>query len=152
MLDPNGPMFWVAFAVLFPLLFVSLWVIVLLVVSRMSGWNSLAERFRYDSWFDGEVWKWQSGRMRWCNYNGCMKLGANSTGLYLGLIPPFRFFSPTLLVPWEEVSVSRGQMLLFSYVQLALGRELKVPLKIRPRLAEKLRAAAGLRWPVETVG
>jgi hypothetical protein len=54
-----------------------------------------------------------------------------------------------LLIPWEEISVTRRRFLFLQWVQFELGRELHIPLSIRPKLAERLRVAAGDRWPVE---
>jgi hypothetical protein len=64
----------------------------------------------------------------------------------------FRIASPPLLIPWPEVTVwRRRQFLFFRFVEFRLGREEQVPLVIREKLADSLRAAAGTSWPIEPV-
>jgi hypothetical protein len=42
--------------------------LVLLVISRIGGWNLLARRFTSREAFYGQTWGWQSAQFRgWCN-------------------------------------------------------------------------------------
>jgi hypothetical protein len=139
--------------VLFVLFFVTVWCAALIAVSRVSGWALLATRFRTDSPFPGQTWTWQSARLRWgCNYNNCITLGSDPSGLYLSMMFLFSMGSPPLLIPWSEVTIwRRRQILFFRFVELRLGREQQVPLVIREKLADSLRSAAGTSWPIEPV-
>ncbi len=139
--------------VIVPLFFVTIWCTVCFVLSRVSGWSLLANRFRTDSRFSGRIWGWQSARMRWgCNYNNCLTFGSDPSGLYLSIMFLFRLGSPSLLIPWPEVTVwSRRKFLFFRFVELRLGREEQVPLMMREKLADALRSAAGSGWPIEPV-
>ena len=132
--------------------FTGLWLFVITILSYVSGWAALAKRYASSGDFEGSIWKWQSGSMRATNFNSCLTIGASARGLYLALIAPLRFRSPALLVPWNEIAVSRKQRFLMQMVCLELGRELKIPFWIRPRLAETLRGAAAGSWPVEIIG
>jgi hypothetical protein len=79
---------------------VALWVLVSAVISYIGGWNTLAKRFRFRMPFLGEKWGGQSGRMRWiAGYGNCLTLGCNPQGLYLAIMPLFRFRHPPLLIP-----------------------------------------------------
>jgi len=91
--------------------------------------------------------------MRWLtNYGNCLTVGANSDGLYLGILFFFRFMHPPLFIPWSEVSISTKRSWLFGQrVTLTLGREIAIRLTIRGRLAGKLKAAAGNGWPLEAI-
>ena len=94
----------------------------------------------------------QSGRMRWLtNYNNMLTLGVSPEGLYLASMFLFRFMHPPLLVPWSEIRVRRKKGWAFEYVTFAMGHELAIPLRIRGKLAAKLRESAGSDWPVEDV-
>jgi hypothetical protein len=139
--------------VLFALFFVTIWCAALFIISRVSGWALLATRFRADSPFPGQIWTWQSARLRWgCNYNNCITLGSDPSGLYMAMMFLFSMGSPPLLVPWSEVTVwRRRQVLFFRVVELRLGREQQVPLVMREKLADSLRSAAGTSWPIEQV-
>jgi len=140
------------FAVIFPIFFLALWCGIILLIGQIGGWAVLARRFRLTLPFAGQSWGWQSARMRWsCNYGGCLRVGADPTGLYLATFFLFRAGHPPLLVPWPEVTVSRRKVLFFTYVELRLGREEQIPFVINQKLAERVRGAAGASWPVEPV-
>jgi hypothetical protein len=124
--------------------------VVMFVLSRASGWALLAKRFRVDGDFMGNIWNWQSGRLRsWCNYNNCLKVGADGQYLYLGVMKPFGFFHAPLLIPWSEIEVQTGKMIFGFYdtALLRLGREEQVSLRVYGRLVDRLRQAAGPGWP-----
>ena len=74
-------------------------------------------------------------------YGNCLTLGCNPQGLYLAIMPLFRFRHPPLLIPWDEIKISRTRILFFRYVRFELGRELDIPLYLRPRLADRLQRA-----------
>ena len=84
-------------------------------------------------------------------YGNCLTLRCNPKELYLAMMPLFRFKHPPLLIPWEEIAVSQRQILFLKFVRFGLGRELDIPLYLRPKLADKLRRAARDRWPFEPV-
>ena len=130
--------------------FVGLWLLVLVVIGKLSGWATLAQQFPSGNSFEGEVWKWQSARMRGTNFNSCLTIGSSIRGLYLALIAPLRFRSPALLIPWGEITVSRRRVFLVELVCLELGREQKISFCIRPHLAERLQRAAGGYWPAQS--
>jgi hypothetical protein len=143
----NAP---IAPVILFPLFFIIVWLFVSFALSKVGGWSALADRFRFTGQFYGTKWKWQSAQMRCTiNYNGCLILGSNETGLYLWTMPLFRFKHPPLLIPWSEISISRKRILFMDFVRLALGREFQIPLTIRASAVEKIRNRAGIHWPSE---
>jgi hypothetical protein len=123
------------------------------LVAQMSGWAALGRRFRAAAAFPGETWGLQSARMRWgINYNNCLIVGADPTGLYLCMMFIFRLGMPPLLLPWQEITVERRwKGLFFHYVELRLGQDEQIPFRIRESLADKIKAAAGPNWPVETI-
>jgi hypothetical protein len=120
----------------------------LLVVSRLSGWNLLAKSFRSDQPLAGKIWNWQSARMRYLShYNRCLRVGANSSGLYLVPMGPFRFFHPPLFIPWHEIALdATKQFLWIHYVDFQLGREAKILFEISGKLALKLQREADQNW------
>jgi len=139
-----------AFAAIFPIYFLCLWVPVAAIISLVGGWFSLAKVYRTRVPFDGTKWRMQSGRMRWlANYNNVLTIGASQQGLYLASMFLFRFMHPPLLVPWREIKVRRGNGWVFEYVTFTMGHELAVPLRIRDKLAAKLRESAENCWPIE---
>jgi CRP-like cAMP-binding protein len=94
----------------------------------------------------------QSGQMRFLtNYNNVLTLGVSPEGLFLASMFLFRFMHPPLLIPWSEIKVQRKKGWIFEYVILTLGHELAIPLRIRAKLATKVRESAGVFWPMEEI-
>ena len=90
--------------------------------------------------------------MRWiAGYGNCLTVGASPDGFYLAISPLFRFRHPPLLIPWTEVEITRRKLLFFRYVRFGLGREVKIPLYLRERLAERIKHTARSSWPVEAL-
>ena len=138
------------FVAIFPVYFVALWLLVGATISFVGGWFSLAKVYRTRVPFNGAKWSMQSGQMRWlANYNNVLTLGASQEGLYLASLFLFRFMHPPLLIPWSEIKVQRKKDWVFEYVIFTMGHELAIPLRIRVKMAERLRNEAGNCWPVE---
>jgi|ERR1019366_4256824 hypothetical protein len=71
-----------AFAAIFPIYFLCLWLLVGAILSIIGGWFSLAKVYRTRVPFNGAKWRGQSGQMRWLtNYNRVLTLGASQEGL-----------------------------------------------------------------------
>jgi hypothetical protein len=138
------------FVAIFPFYFVTLWLLVGAIISYVGGWFSLSKCYSTRVPFNGAKSGMQSGRMRWlANYNNVSTMGASQQGLYLASMFLFRFMHPPLLVPWSEIKVRRNKGWVFEYVTFTMGHELAVPLRIREKLAAKLRESAGNGWPIE---
>jgi hypothetical protein len=137
-----------------PPIFIPAFLVVIAVVlpyfiSKLSGWDLLATRFRATQTFTGSRWGWQSARVRHgLGYNNCLTIGADHTGIYVSMVFFFRLQHPPLLVPWNEVYFQREFKLLFvRFVEFRLGSTEQVPFAIRESLAKQLQSAAGLNWP-----
>jgi hypothetical protein len=137
-------------AAVLPISFVCLWLFVSATISVIGGWFSLAKVYRAQAAFDGAKWRGQSGQMRWrVNYNRVLTIGVSREGLYLASMFLFQFMHPPLLVPWSEIKLRRDKAWMFEFVTFTMGHDLGIPLRIRARLAAKLRESAGNSWPVE---
>ena len=133
--------------------FISLWLFVSFVISFLGGWLSLSRKFRLHGKFSGPKWWGVSGWMRaLASYRGCLVVGANPEGLYLAVIFLFRFAHPPLFIPWAEIAFGRERIFFRSFVRFQLGREDSIPLTLRESLANKIKAAAGSSWPIESLG
>jgi hypothetical protein len=132
----------------FFLLFLVIWVVVSLLISRLSGWGRLAVHYRSSEAFHGKIWRFQSLSMQTgMGYNNAVNVGANPRGLYLS---PFLFLRPghpPLFVRWGEVTVGQKRILGFRRVELRFQKARDVFIVISPRLAERLASAAGSEWP-----
>ena len=131
--------------------FVGIWVAMLVLIGKWSGWTSLARDYCCTEPFTGSRWHFQCGQLRWfCSYNNCLTVGGDARGLYMSIFPLLRVAHPSLFIPWREISVSRDKVLWIKQVKFVLGHELRIPLTVRERLAQRLQEAAGSSWPSET--
>lgn len=129
----------------------TLLIVVGLVTSQVSGWASLAQRYRCEEGFSGERLRFRSAAMRYSShYGNCLTMGADPQGLFVSMSLPFLVGHPPLFIPWSEITVRRGRFLWSKYVELRLGREAAIPFRISERLASKLAALAGEAWPKES--
>jgi len=125
------------------------WMVVGLVFSRMSSWASLAQRYRYDEPFSGELLRFRSAAMRFGgHFRSCLTMGVNPQGFFLALSFPFFPGHPPLFIPWNDITVHRTRFLWVKGVELDLGREPAIPLRLSERLATKLAALPGQAWPL----
>jgi hypothetical protein len=111
------------------------------LIALMSGWHRLAQRFRCERGFEGKLWRFQTGAMRWATaYRGILTLGANESGMYLAMLVFFKMGHPALFVPWSEITVSERRRWMMTGTQFVLGREEQIPLWLFKRLGDKLLA------------
>jgi hypothetical protein len=68
-------------------------------------------------------------------------------GLQLRMLFLFRVNTPDLFFPWRDVSVRRGRLWFFDYVELKFRQVPDVPLRIYGKAAELVREAAAGHWP-----
>ena len=137
---------------LFVLLPIGIWILVAFLISRVGGWSRLAESYRTDQPFSGQLIRFQAAQLhRSTNYNGCLNFGGDPAGLYMAPMALFRAFHPPLLIPWEEITARPITLLKFwNFVELRFQRAPDVPVKIKQALAEKLVQASGRRLQIAT--
>jgi hypothetical protein len=89
--------------VILPLL-VLLPAIVLLLISRFSGWHALAETYPLLGRFPTPRKTWGFAVFRgWFGYNGGIILAGDEAGLYLKTWPVILAFHPPVFIPWSEI-------------------------------------------------
>jgi hypothetical protein len=94
---------------IFPIYFLGMGVVVLLMLSHMSGWARLKERFVLSGAFEDKLRKETeyhegSGKLEGIYCRGSLIVGANCDGLILKARFPFSFFHPPLFFPWISIS------------------------------------------------
>ena len=126
-----------------PIYIATVWIGVTYLTAAIGGWKLLTRRFRMQGEFFGQKWRFESAQMRYrTNYGSCLTIGANGTGLFAKPLLVFRLWHPPLFVPWTEITVVPKKVLLWNMVEYRLGREEQIPFRVRPRLAQKIQAAA----------
>lgn len=129
-------------------LFVLIWLLVTMVLALASGWFRLAKRYPDREEEPTLNLKGQSGLMGpGINLRGVLRLGVCPSGLRLGMARLLGPFSKDFLVPWADISVSRGKALFWQVARLQFGTPQVGVLTVRASLADALAQAAGKRWP-----
>lgn len=139
--DPKNP------AQFFPF-FVAFWCAICFVLSLIGGWHSLAQHYRLNGAFAGKRWHLRSGSLRLVNYGNCLTLGADSTGLFMSILFPFRIGHPPLHIPWSEVSAESYRLFFFPRVKFHFKQEPTVSFKLSKGLASELASASSGQFSI----
>lgn len=114
-----------------------------------SGWSLLAERYRSDTPFEGQHWRFQSGMIGLRDevdpsledllpFRAALDFGTNSEGLYLSVFLLFRWHRPALFIPWSEVSASSVDGILAKRIRLDFRSVPRVSIYLSEPLAREL--------------
>lgn len=104
------------------------------LLSRIGGWSEMAAMFECDNLPDGNQSYFQSARIGWINYGSCLILMASDSGLYMSVLPLFRFGHPPLLIPWDRIKIdspSTGVLSRSASVSVDAGRPIIITLPAR---------------------
>jgi len=127
--------------VLFVVSFVVLWNLVVLLISAISGWRHLAGYYRAPGPFSGQKWTWQMGWFGAARYRGVLTVGADTSGLYLDVMPLFRIGHPALFIPWSDITIEDRPAFFFPVVALQFLQVPGVTLSLPKKLWEQVEAA-----------
>jgi len=129
---------------------IGVWIGISLLVSRVSGWASLAKYYRSSESFQGERVHLQSGAHRWkTSYNNCLTVGMNYYGLYLSVFLILRFGHPNIFIPWADVSAVKKRGLLTPCVEFRFRQTPTIPFRVSERLGRRIVEGAGASWTHE---
>lgn len=132
---------WLPF--LFPVAFIGLWLLVTRLLSAMSGWDTLQDRYPDRADPPLLALRFQSGTMgRGVNYGNCLTLTATRIGLRVATWRIFGLFSSPFLVPWSEIRAEPGRMLFMHTVRLRFGNPEQGQLTLRRGTWERLLEAS----------
>lgn len=123
---------------LFPALLAGIWLAVTHLLSRLGGWHRLAGRYRSSGPFAGKLWRFQSGRFNWVQYNHSLSVGADGKGLYLAPLFLVRPGHPPLWIPWEKIAMKSRKILAWTVVDLSFPEVPRTRLRISGRLWRRI--------------
>ena len=121
------------------LLIITMWIVVLISVSKITGWSRLAEKYR--TWDKPESNIMRAVRAYWGSVmitGNIYTIACNSKGMYLGVLFPFRLAHPPLLIPWHDIKTSRIKGLLNRRVRMVFGDNLSRPFEVFESTAVKI--------------
>ena len=121
----ENPLWFVAF-------FLAAWVAVTVFLAVLSGWPSLARRFRTETRPPGAPMRGQVSRIGLVTERNVTGLVVSDRGLYLWTLWPFRLLRPPLLIPWSAIRSVRERSVLWmpTYV-VDVGAPVEIALRKR---------------------
>jgi hypothetical protein len=140
MSDPASPLY---FLIAFPVL----WFAVTLLLSFLSGWVSLMERYPNRDEVPLLSLTNQSGSLGIVSMRNILKISVCDSGLRIGIMRIFGPFCRDFLVPWNEITVTRGDRYFWKFARVSFGQPENGVLKVFAEVADRMARAAGSRWP-----
>lgn len=104
---------------IFPVIFVTCWCLICLMISHLGGWSRLAKKYPSHSQASGKRFSMTSASVGGANYNNCLTIHTNETGVYLSVWPIFRLAHPPLFIPWSEINHPKEKRVLWSHLLVA---------------------------------
>jgi len=132
------------FLIAFPLL----WFAVTLILSFLSGWFSLMERYPDRAEGALAVLACQSGALGAVSMRGILKFSVCPSGLRIGIMRLFGPFCRDFFVPWDEITVKQAKQFFWKVATLTFGNPPSGRLTLLVGSADRLARAAGNHWPV----
>ena len=119
----ENPLWFVAFLL-------AAWVAVTALLAVLSGWPSLAKRFRTGLRPPGTPMRGQVSRIGLVTERNVTRLVVSDRGLYLWTLWPFRLLRPPLLIPWAAVRSVRERSLLWTATYVVdIGAPVEIALR-----------------------
>ena len=131
----------------FLLAFPLLWFVVTMILSLLSGWFGLAERYPDLNEEPVLALQSQSGSVGSVSMRSVLRLSICPSGLRIGIMRLFGPFNRDFLVPWSEISVTRSERLFWKEAKLSFGQPPNGNLKVFADVADRMARAAGNHWP-----
>lgn len=131
------------FLICFPLF----WFAVTMILSFVSGWFGLMERYPDRGENALAVLTNQSGSLGAVSMRGILKLSVCPSGLRVGIMRIFGPFSRDFFVPWNEITVTRADRFFWQVAKLSFGQPSVGKLTVFADVADRMARAAGNHWP-----
>lgn len=135
---------------LFPLIFVGLWLVIVTLIGRLSGWTRLQNRFPDRPEESLVIMRAQSGAMGGisaakANFSGCLRFDVCRTGLRVSVWKIFGPFQRPFFVPWGQITVSDASIFKFKRHRFTFGTPRSGFLIIANRTAKIIEANSSIK-------
>ncbi len=109
------------------------WCVLTWLLSRISGWSKLAQRYAdsrpsqsetsQSEKGQGEKASLRTGRIGAVTYHSCLKFCVNDEGFRVAVAWPLRFGHRPLFIPWSDLhNVAEDNMMFSQKVKLSIGQ------------------------------
>ncbi len=128
-----------SFELIFFSIFIPFFIFVCFTFYKDSGWKSLSEKYKTNAYFEGNIVKNITAFFKDnVHCSGVLNLGINDQHLYFSMNPFFKLFTPSLLVPIEDVSFSIEKKNILYKFKIEFNKYPDVFVFITKRNARKL--------------
>jgi hypothetical protein len=128
------------------LVFPFLWLIILKVISYLSGWNSLTSKYPFIDDMQVRKYYFQSIKFGSAKYNSCITVGVNEEYLSLGMFFLFKFGHSSITIPIRDITGKETEGFFNNYVDLSFINAPGISVSISNNLADKIESASGYKW------
>lgn len=133
-------------AFLFPVFFIGIWSLILLILARVGGWKRLAVFYGSSRDLSKQQWRMQTIKLGSVRYKNCISIGVGLTSLYLSAPLPFRFGHPRLEIPYSDLTGMEVGDSTTGYVDIGIRRCPEVRLSLLKQLADKIETSSHGIW------
>lgn len=138
------------FFILFPVGFALFWMLICQLLSKLSGWKKLAQKYTSTKTSNFNISHFGSCKMGLTNYNNCVKYGSDYMGLFIGVWMIFKMGHPDLYIPYQDIKVGVINGKFLKYVEFQIGAE-NISMKVLYKTAKKItNASQGMLKIIET--
>jgi|SRR5580692_347526 len=117
-----------------------IWFAATMILSVLSGWFGLMERYPDHDEKAIVTLANQSGSLGLVSMRGILKLSVCPSGLRIGIMRIFGPFCRDFVVPWNEITVTRSDRFLWKVAKLSFGQPSNGNLKVLAEVAESYGA------------
>ena len=135
------------FPFIFPVFFVTLWLLVTTLLGLFSGWYLLMRKYPNREEEPLLQLKWQSGMMGLVGMSRILNIAVCPSGLRIGMMRIFGLFCRDFFVPWQDIAVVRKDRFFWQTAELHFGPPPQATLSIPVHVADRLARASLGRWP-----
>jgi hypothetical protein len=135
----SAPSTWLMAA--FPLFLVGMHCLVLQILSRVGGWQRLAESYPDEGIAAGVTLRWRSAQFGIANYGRCVNITMDHARLRLSAVWLFRVGHP-IGIPWSDIRVEPGRSWFMDIGTFRFAREPGVTVRMQRRLVDRIVEAS----------
>ena len=107
---------------------------VLILLGRIGGWATLAQRYHASGPTPASATRGVSGRVGGLSYRNNLVVGMDDHGLYLAPMLPFRLGHAPLHIPWSAIQAQQRPTAESAQVQLTIRDVATVPVQLPARV------------------
>ena len=129
-----------------------LWMSIVFLLSRFSGWNALAEHYKSDRPIGASKNRFRTmslgrGTLMDVNFSNVVTMENDSEAIALSLLFPFNFYHPRIVIPLQEISAETIRYLGFlKAVRFTFAKNPEIKLTASKSWATRIEQRSNGTW------